>query len=68
MIGRPPKHPFYNADAILSDLIEAVTDSYNSPEDDVPNKPIKRVAEEFSITPLKVRKLLITGEPVQKFL
>lgn len=61
MIGRPLKHPDYDAAEVLTDLIEAVTDSYNSHEDDVPNKPIKRVAEEFSITPLKVRKLLITG-------
>ena len=61
MSGRPQKHPDYDAAEVLTDLIEDVTDSYNSHEDDVPNKPIKRVAEEFNITPLKVRKLLITG-------
>lgn len=60
-IGRPKKKPDYNATANLADLIDAVTESYNAPDDGAPNKPIKRVAEEFEITPLKVRKLLITG-------
>jgi len=62
--GRPRKKPDYDADAILSDLIDAVTDRYLSPSDDEAvdgHKPIKLVAEEFGITPLKVRKLLITG-------
>ena len=62
--GRPRKKPDYDADAILSALIDAVTDRYLSPSDDEAvddHKPIKLVAEEFGITPLKVRKLLITG-------
>lgn len=62
--GRPKKKPDYDADAILSALMDAVTDSYLSPSDDEEvegHKPIKLVAEEFEITPLKVRKLLITG-------
>ena len=62
--GRPRKKPEYKADTILSALIDAVTDSYFSPSDDEEvdgHKPIKLVAEEFEITPLKVRKLLITG-------
>lgn len=60
-IGRPKKKPDFDPEAILSALIEAAIESYTSPEDDAPNKPIKRVAEELEITPLKVRKLLITG-------
>ena len=60
-IGRPKKKPSFNAAAVLTDLIEAVTESYNSPDDNEEHKPITRVAEEFEITPLKVRKLLITG-------
>lgn len=62
--GRPMKKPDYDADAILSALIDAVTDSYLSPsvnEEVDGHKPIKLVAEEFEITPLKVRKLLITS-------
>jgi len=62
--GRPKKKPDYDADAILSALMDAVTDSYLSPSEDEEvdgHKPIKLVAEEFEITPLKVRKLLITG-------
>ena len=62
--GRPKKKPDYDADAIMSALIDAVTDSYLSPSDDEEadgHKPIKLVAEEFEITPLKVRKLLITS-------
>ena len=62
--GRPKKKPDYDADAILSALMDAVTDSYLSPAEDEEvdgHKPIKLVAEEFEITSLKVRKLLITG-------
>lgn len=62
--GRPKKKPDYDADAILSALIDAVMDSYLSPAEDEEvdgHKPITLVAEEFEITPLKVRKLLITG-------
>lgn len=62
--GRPRKKPDYDADTILCALIDAVTDRYLSPSDDEAvddHKPIKLVAEEFGITPLKVRKLLITG-------
>jgi hypothetical protein len=62
--GRPKKKPAYDAKAILSALMDAVTDSYLSPSEDEEvdgHKPIKLVAEEFEITPLKVRKLLITG-------
>ena len=61
-LGRPKKKPDYDAEAVLDALIEAVIESYNSPDDEQEHKPIKLVAEEFGITPLKVRKLLITGE------
>jgi len=61
-LGRPKKKPDYDAEAVLDALIETVIESYNSPDDEQEHKPIKLVAEEFGITPLKVRKLLITGE------
>lgn len=61
-IGRPKKKPDYDAEAVLDALIEAVIESYNSLDDEQEHKPLKLVAEEFGITPLKVRKLLITGE------
>lgn len=45
-------------------LIEAVTDAYlNAPqgtEDDTGHMQLKQLAEELSMTPLKIRKLLIT--------
>ena len=44
--------------------MEAVTDAYLNPphgtEDDAGHMQLKQLAEEFSMTPLKVRKLLIT--------
>lgn len=60
-MSRPLKKPGFDAEQIQKDLIAAVTDSYNSPDDEQEYKPLAMVADEFNITPLKVRKLLITG-------
>lgn len=58
---RSKKKPDYDAEQVLHDLIAAVSDGYNSPTTGEGHKSLKQVAEEFEITPLKVRKLLITG-------
>ena len=58
---RPKKKPDYDAEQVLQDLLAAVLDSYNSPTDGEQHKSLKLVAEELEITPLKVRKLLITA-------
>lgn len=43
-------------------MIEAVTESYNSPDNsETENKPISKVVEELNITPLKAYKLLVIG-------
>ena len=62
-MGRKPKKPDYDADAIMDELFKAVSDSYNSPSADEAvdgHKKLELVAEEFGITRLKVRKILIT--------
>lgn len=54
----------YDSDQMAQQLMEAVTDAYLNPpqgtEDDTGHMQFKQLAEEFSMTPLKVRKLLIT--------
>ncbi|MEG0863536.1 MAG: hypothetical protein RSI32_03575 [Clostridia bacterium] len=65
--GRPKKKPNFDAEKIMNELLTAVTQSYRSPSideaalDDGSHKQLKLVAKEFQITPLKVRKLLITS-------
>lgn len=65
-MGRPVKKPEYNAQQLKQELLEAVVHSYNNPapdevsDKDKTHKQIKLLAEEFSMTPLKVRKLLIS--------
>ena len=58
---RSKKKPDYDAEQVLQDLISAVLDSYNTPTAGDKYKALKLVAEELNITPLKVRKLLITA-------
>ena len=54
-MARPKKKPAYDADKIMKDLIAAVTESYEETGE------MKRTAEEFDMSPLKIRKLLITA-------
>jgi hypothetical protein len=60
-LPRPKKKPDYDAEQVLQGLIAAVLDSYNSSTVGEEHKSLKHVAEELGITPLKVRKLLITA-------
>ena len=65
-MSRPQKNPDFDPDLILSALVAAVVDSYTTPSEDeaapdTTHKQLRLVAEEFRMTPLKVRKLLITG-------
>lgn len=60
---RPKKKPDYDAESIMRSLFSAVSESYNSPAADEAvdgHKKLELVAEEFDITRLKVRKILIT--------
>ena len=63
-MARPKKKPEYDSDQMAQQLMEAVTDAYLNPpqgtEDGTGHMQLKQLAEEFSMTPLKVRKLLIT--------
>lgn len=49
------KNPAYDADRIMKELMAAVAESYEE------NGELKLTAEEFSMSALKVRKLLITA-------
>ncbi|MGN0931104.1 MAG: hypothetical protein ACI4NP_05295 [Thermoguttaceae bacterium] len=63
-MARPKKKPEYDSDQMAQRLMEAVADAYLNPpqgmEDETGRMQLKDLAEEFSMTPLKVRKLLIT--------
>lgn len=63
-MARPKKKPMYDSDRMMKQLMEAVTDAYLNPpqgtEDSSGHMQLKQLAEEFSMTPLKVRKMLIT--------
>lgn len=64
-LERPKKNKETNTDDLISQLIEAVTDTYlNPPENTADEKGhmyLYLLAEEFSMTPIKVRKLLISS-------
>lgn len=52
---RPRKNPAYDADRIMKELMAAVAESYEETGE------LKITSEEFSMSALKVRKLLITA-------
>ena len=54
-MGRTRQYPVYDAENIMKKLMDAVTESYEETGE------IKITAEEFSLSALKVRKLLITA-------
>lgn len=61
-MGRKPKYP--DAEQVISSFYATVSDSYNSPSEDEKgrdgHKKQEIIAEEFGISRLKVRKILIT--------
>ena len=54
-MARPKKKPDYNAEKIMKDLMAAVVESYGETGE------LKLTAEEFDMSALKIRKLLITA-------
>lgn len=64
-LAKPKKNRETNTDNLITQLIEAVTDTYlNLPENAADEKGhmyLNLLAEEFSMTPIKVRKLLISS-------
>lgn len=64
-MARPRKKPEYNSAEIAKQIVEAVTDAYLNPTEDAADEQghtyLNLLAEEFSMTPIKIRKLLITS-------
>ena len=60
-MGRNKKKPEYDPEKIMNELIESVVECYLATGDSKDEMSIRSIAEEFDITPLKVRKLLITA-------
>lgn len=54
-MAQPKKKPDYDAKKIMKDLLEVVTESYEQ------NGELKLTAQEFGMSALKIRKLLITA-------
>lgn len=71
--GRPKKKPYFDADLVMQEFMDVIAEAYENtvsenmiPMPGVDNarqkgSKLKIIAEEFNITPLKVRKLLITA-------
>lgn len=64
-MARPRKKPNYDYELLAKQITDAVTDMYLNPplgtEDEYGYMKIRPLAEEFGMTPLKVRKILITA-------
>ena len=58
---RNKKKPEYDAEKIMNEFISSVADCYLTSGVDQRDNSIRSIAEEFNITPLKVRKILITA-------
>ncbi len=54
-MARPKKKPLYDAEKIMKELLKAVAESYDETGE------LELTAEEFEMSPLKIRKLLITA-------
>ena len=54
-MARPKKRPHYDPDKIMKNLLDAVSESYEETGE------LKQTAAEFDMSPLKIRKLLITS-------
>lgn len=55
---RPRKKPNYNPEIVMKELVAEVVELYTTSEKEV---SIRQIADEFDMTPLKIRKLLITA-------
>ena len=64
-MARPKKKPEYNSEKVSQQVIEAITDAYLNPSQGTADEDgkmyINLLAEEFSMSRIKVRKLLITS-------
>ncbi len=64
-MSRPKTKPNYDASEMANQIVEAVTDAYLNPTEDAADENghmyLNLLAEEFSMTPIKIRKLLITS-------
>ena len=54
-MARPKKRPHYDLDKIMKNLLDAVSESFEETGE------LKQTAAEFDMSPLKIRKLLITS-------
>ena len=64
-MARPKKKPEYNYQEVSQQVIEAITDAYLNPSEGTADEDgklsINLLAEDFSMSRIKVRKLLITS-------
>lgn len=62
---RPRKKPDYDAGKLMDQLIDEIVNVYLHPQESLSNEnertPLNVLAEEFSLSALKVRKLLVTA-------
>jgi hypothetical protein len=60
-----PKKTVANTDETMKQFLEEIKDIYLNPPENIADEngrmPLNLLAEEFSMTPIKIRKLLITA-------
>ena len=60
-MGRPKKKPEYDSEKIMEQFTNCIAESYMSGAGDGSANSLRQVAEQFSITLMKARKILITA-------
>ena len=64
-MGRPRKKPEYNKDILQDDFMNMVADAYLHPakgtQDEDGHMYLNLLAQEFGMTPIKIRKILVTA-------
>lgn len=58
-MGRPKKKPEYDSEKIMEQLMNCIVDAYMSGEDGKSANSLRQISEQFSITLMKTRKILI---------
>lgn len=64
-MARPKKKPEFNSEDVSQQIIEAITDAYLNPTEDTADEDgkmyINQLADEFGMSRIKLRKILITS-------
>ena len=60
-MGRPKRKPEYNSEKIMEQFTNCIAEAYMSGAGDGSANSLRQISEQFSITLMKTRKILITA-------